>query len=178
MVVGALVVAVLAVGAFLLAREGKSMPAALLAAGAACLIGLVACVEWENRRAEKAHAHLEEARRLSAAGKSAEALSEPDKAIDAHPAAHEALLARGDLRQEQGNFADAIGDYTKSLAHMPERSLHDIGFKAYFERAKCFAKLKDWSRADADLVKAGEVQPYWTEEVAALRKKYAEEAGK
>lgn len=45
--------------------------------------------------------------RLSAAGKSAEALSEPDKAIDAHPAAHEALLARRDLRQEQGNFADA-----------------------------------------------------------------------
>ncbi|RJF87817.1 tetratricopeptide repeat protein [Oleomonas cavernae] len=94
---------------------------------------------------------------LANGGDTAEALALLDRRIEADPVDIEALVTKGDILRQGEKFADAADAYTDALDAIG--TLDARHWTILFSRGICLERLKRWEAAEADLLKALELQP-------------------
>jgi tetratricopeptide (TPR) repeat protein len=106
----------------------------------------------------KRNAQIQQATDLDTADRSDEAIKIL-KGVTAHdPRDLEAIMALGNIERGRKKFADCSQTYTQGIDALP--SANDKGnWVYYYFRGICEERSKQWSKAEADMRKALELQP-------------------
>ncbi|HLS19626.1 MAG TPA: tetratricopeptide repeat protein, partial [Paracoccaceae bacterium] len=95
---------------------------------------------------------------LQQADRTQAALNAMQAVIERYPDALEAHTAQGDMLRREERFAEAASAYDRAIALIGE----DAGaqyWPLYFQRGVAFERSKQWKRAEADFLRALELEP-------------------
>jgi tetratricopeptide (TPR) repeat protein len=106
----------------------------------------------------KRNAQIQQATDLDTAERSDEAIKILKDVTAQDPKDLEALMALGNIERGRKKFADCTQTYTKGIDALP--SANEKGnWVYYYFRGICEERSKQWSKAEADMRKALELQP-------------------
>ncbi len=106
----------------------------------------------------KRNAQIQLATNLDAADRSDEAIKILKGVTAEDPKDVEAIMALGNIERGRKKFADCADTYTRGIEAMP--STNEKGaWVTYYYRGICEERSKQWSKAEADMRKALEMQP-------------------
>ncbi len=86
-----------------------------------------------------------------------EAKATLDELIAAYPNDITAAEAQGNILRAHKRYSEAVVYYTKAINLLQKPA--KFHWKYYYSRGVCFERLKDWSKAEKDLLKARELDP-------------------
>ncbi len=102
-------------------------------------------------------ADLTRARALQDLKRTDEAAKLLQAMADQAPTRSDALVALGDLQRGEENFADAEKAYTQALQRLP--GIDRRNWRLLYARGICYERTGRWPEAEADLLKALELEP-------------------
>jgi tetratricopeptide (TPR) repeat protein len=106
----------------------------------------------------KRNAQIQQATDLDSADRSDEAIKILKEVTAQDPKDLEALMALGNVERGRKKFADCTKTYTQGIDALP--SANDKGnWVYYYFRGICEERSKQWSKAEADMRKALDLQP-------------------
>src|SRR6478736_2747478 len=106
----------------------------------------------------KRNAQIQLATNLDAADRSDEAIKILKAVTTEDPKDIEALMALGNIERGRKKFADCAGTYTLGIDALPPNN-DKSNSVYYYYRGICEERSKEWSKAEADMRKALELQP-------------------
>jgi len=106
----------------------------------------------------KRNAQIQLATNLDAADRSDEAIKILKGVTAEDPKDIEAIMALGNIERGRKRFADCAVTYTQGIDAMPSRD-EKGSWVTYYYRGICEERAKQWSKAEADMRKALELQP-------------------
>jgi tetratricopeptide (TPR) repeat protein len=106
----------------------------------------------------KKNAQIQLATNLDTADRSDEAIKILKAVTAEDPKDIEATMALGNIERGRKKFADCAQTYTKGIDAMPA-SADKNAWVTYYYRGICEERSKQWSKAEADMRKALEMQP-------------------
>ncbi|MGY3621323.1 tetratricopeptide repeat protein [Bradyrhizobium sp. USDA 10063] len=106
----------------------------------------------------KRNAQIQLATDLDAADRSDEAIKILKDVTAESPKDIEAIMALGNIERGRKKFADCSNTYTQALDAMPTAGDKNA-WVTYYYRGICEERSKQWSKAEADMRKALEMQP-------------------
>jgi tetratricopeptide (TPR) repeat protein len=106
----------------------------------------------------KRNAQIQQATDLDAADRSDEAIKILKDVTAQDPKDLEALMALGNIERGRKKFADCTRTYTQGIDALPSAS-EKSNWVYYYFRGICEERSKQWSKAEADMRKALELQP-------------------
>jgi tetratricopeptide (TPR) repeat protein len=106
----------------------------------------------------KRNAQIQLATNLDAADRSEEAIKILKGVTAEDPKDIEAIMALGNIERGRKKFADCAQTYSDGLAAIPEAN-EKSNWVYYYYRGICEERSKQWSKAEADMRKALELQP-------------------
>ena len=106
----------------------------------------------------KRNAQIQLATNLDAADRSDEAIKILKGVTAEDPKDIEAIMALGNIERGRKRFADCAQTYTQGIDVMPPGN-EKGAWVTYYYRGICFERSKQWSKAEADMRKALELQP-------------------
>jgi tetratricopeptide (TPR) repeat protein len=106
----------------------------------------------------KRNAQIQLATNLDAADRSEEAIKILKGVTAEDPKDIEAIMALGNIERGRKRFADCALTYTQGIDAMPSRN-EKGSWVTYYYRGICEERAKQWSKAEADMRKALELQP-------------------
>ncbi|WP_027581259.1 tetratricopeptide repeat protein [Bradyrhizobium sp. Ai1a-2] len=106
----------------------------------------------------KRNAQIQLATDLDAADRSDEAIKILKEVAAESPKDIEAIMALGNIERGRKKFADCAGTYTQALDAMPTAGDKNA-WVTYYYRGICEERSKQWTKAEADMRKALEMQP-------------------
>jgi tetratricopeptide (TPR) repeat protein len=106
----------------------------------------------------KRNAEIQLATNLDAADRSEEAIKILKRVTTEDPKDIEAIMALGNIERGRKKFADCAVTYTKGLEAMPAVTEKNT-WVTYYYRGICQERSKQWTKAEADMRKALELQP-------------------
>jgi tetratricopeptide (TPR) repeat protein len=111
----------------------------------------------------KRNAQIQLATDLDAADRSDEAIKILKGVTEQDPKDLEAIMALGNIERGRKKFADCAVTYSQGIAALPKPADNASEDKAnavyYYYRGICEERSKEWSKAEADMRKALELQP-------------------
>lgn len=102
-------------------------------------------------------ADLTRARALDAAERTEEAVRLLQSMTEAAPDRYDAPVALGDLLRAKERYAEAEAAYSKAIARLPE--LTGRHWRLLYARGIAYERTKRWPEAEADFLKALELEP-------------------
>ena len=102
-------------------------------------------------------AGLARARALQDLKRNDEAVRLLQSMADEAPGRSDALVALGDLQRGQEHFAEAEAAYTQAIQRLPE--LDRRNWRLLYARGIAYERTQRWPQAEADLLKALELEP-------------------
>jgi tetratricopeptide (TPR) repeat protein len=106
----------------------------------------------------KKNAQIQLATNLDTADRSDEAIKILKGVTAEDPKDIEAIMALGNIERGRKKFADCAETYTKGIEAMPAAAEKNA-WVTYYYRGICEERSKQWSKAEADMRKALEMQP-------------------
>jgi tetratricopeptide (TPR) repeat protein len=106
----------------------------------------------------KRNAQIQLATNLDAADRSEEAIKILKGVTAEDPKDIEAIMALGTIERGRKRFADCALTYSQAIDAMPSRN-EKGSWVTYYYRGICEERAKQWSKAEADMRKALELQP-------------------
>ncbi len=106
----------------------------------------------------KRNAQIQLATDLDAADRSDEAIKILKELTAELPKDIEAIMALGNIERGRKKFADCAGTYTQAIDAMPTAGDKNA-WVTYYYRGICEERSKQWTKAEADMRKALEMQP-------------------
>ena len=106
----------------------------------------------------KRNAQIQLATDLDAADRSDEAIKILKSVTAEDPKDIEAIMALGNIERGRKKFADCAETYSQGIAAMPDAN-DKANWVYYYYRGICEERSKQWSKAEADMRKALELQP-------------------
>src|SRR5215813_11689607 len=106
----------------------------------------------------KRNAQIQLATNLDAVDRSDEAIKTLRDVIDQAPKDVEAIMALGNIERGRKKFADCAVTYSKGIEAMPATAEKNAWI-TYYYRGICEERSKQWTKAEADMRKALELQP-------------------
>src|SRR6476646_9274036 len=106
----------------------------------------------------KRNAQIQLATNLDAADRSEQAIKILKDVTAEDPKDIEAIMALGNIERGRKKFADCAETYTKGIESMPAAAEKNA-WVTYYYRGICEERSKQWSKAEADMRKALEMQP-------------------
>ncbi|MGY3610523.1 MULTISPECIES: tetratricopeptide repeat protein [unclassified Bradyrhizobium] len=106
----------------------------------------------------KRNAQIQLATDLDAADRSDEAIKILKELTAESPKDIEAIMALGNIERGRKKFADCAGTYTQAIDAMPTAGDKNA-WVTYYYRGICEERSKQWTKAEADMRKALEMQP-------------------
>ncbi|WP_454617309.1 tetratricopeptide repeat protein [Bradyrhizobium cenepequi] len=106
----------------------------------------------------KRNAQIQLATNLDAADRSEEAIKILKEVTGESPKDIEAIMALGNIERGRKKFADCAGTYTQAIDAMPTAGDKNA-WVTYYYRGICEERSKQWTKAEADMRKALEMQP-------------------
>jgi tetratricopeptide (TPR) repeat protein len=106
----------------------------------------------------KRNAQIQLATNLDAVERSDEAIKILKEVIDQAPKDIEAIMALGNIERGRKKFADCALTYSKGIDAMPATAEKNA-WVTYYYRGICEERSKQWTKAEADMRKALELQP-------------------
>jgi tetratricopeptide (TPR) repeat protein len=106
----------------------------------------------------KKNAQIQLATNLDTADRSDEAIKILKSVTAEDPKDIEAIMALGNIERGRKKFADCAETYTKGIEAMPAAAEKNA-WVTYYYRGICEERSKQWSKAEADMRKALEMQP-------------------
>jgi tetratricopeptide (TPR) repeat protein len=106
----------------------------------------------------KRNAQIQLATNLDAADRSDEAIKILKGVTAEDPKDIEAIMALGNIERGRKKFADCAQTYTQGLAAIPDAKEKN-NWVYYYYRGICEERSKQWTKAEADMRKALELQP-------------------
>ncbi len=106
----------------------------------------------------KRNAQIQLATNLDAADRSEEAIKILKEVTGESPKDVEAIMALGNIERGRKKFADCAGTYTQAIDAMPTAGDKNA-WVTYYYRGICEERSKQWTKAEADMRKALEMQP-------------------
>lgn len=107
----------------------------------------------------KRNAQVQLATNLDAADRSDEAIKILKGVTTEDPKDIEAIMALGNIERGRKKFADCAQTYTQGIDVMPAAAKEKGSWVTYYYRGICEERSKQWSKAEADMRKALELQP-------------------
>jgi len=108
----------------------------------------------------KRNAQIQLATNLDAADRSDEAIKILKGVTAESPQDIEAIMALGNIERGRKKFADCVGTYSQAIDALPTADGGDKNaWVTYYYRGICEERSKQWSKAEADMRKALELQP-------------------
>jgi tetratricopeptide (TPR) repeat protein len=105
----------------------------------------------------KRNAQIQLATNLDAADRSDEAIKILKSVTAEDPKDIEAVMALGNIERGHKKFADCVQTYSQGIAGLPADE--KTNWVYYYYRGICEERSKQWSKAEADMRKALELQP-------------------
>lgn len=102
-------------------------------------------------------ARLRMAENLTAMGKSDDAIRTLEAMSAERPERFDALVSLAQLLRVQQRFADAAKAYDRAIARLPAQAPRY--WSLYYARGIAYERSKQWARAEADFLRALELQP-------------------
>lgn len=106
----------------------------------------------------KRNAQIQLATDLDAADRSDEAIKILKEVTGESPKDVEAIMALGNIERGRKKFADCATTYSQAIDALPEAGDKN-GWVTYYYRGICEERSKQWTKAEADMRKALEMQP-------------------
>src|SRR5215813_1964655 len=106
----------------------------------------------------KRNAQIQLATNLDAVDRSDEAIKTLKDVIDQAPKDVEAIMALGNIERGRKKFTDCAVTYSKGIDAMPATAEKNA-WVTYYYRGICEERSKQWTKAEADMRKALELQP-------------------
>ncbi|MBR0795607.1 tetratricopeptide repeat protein [Bradyrhizobium jicamae] len=106
----------------------------------------------------KRNSQIQLATDLDAADRSDEAIKILKEVTADAPKDVEAIMALGNIERGRKKFADCSGTYTKAIDALPPEGDKNA-WVTYYYRGICEERSKQWTKAEADMRKALELQP-------------------
>src|SRR6202521_293912 len=106
----------------------------------------------------KRNAQIQLATNLDAAERSDEAIKILKTVTTEDPKDLEAIMALGNIERGRKKFADCVTTYSQGINTLPAAS-EKTNWVYYYYRGICEERSKQWSKAEADMRKALELQP-------------------
>jgi tetratricopeptide (TPR) repeat protein len=106
----------------------------------------------------KRNAQIQLATNLDAVDRSDEAIKTLRDVIDQAPKDVEAIMALGNIERGRKKFADCAVTYSRGIDAMPATAEKNA-WVTYYYRGICEERSKQWTKAEADMRKALELQP-------------------
>jgi tetratricopeptide (TPR) repeat protein len=106
----------------------------------------------------KRNAQIQLATELDAADRSDEAIKILKNVTAEQPKDLEAIMALGNIERGRKKFADCAQTYSKGIEVLPQNN-DKANSVYYYYRGICEERTKQWSKAEADMRKALELQP-------------------
>src|SRR5205807_7924003 len=106
----------------------------------------------------KRNAQIQLATNLDAADRSDEAIKILKEVTAEDPKDIEAIMALGNVERGRKKFADCAATYSRGIATLPAGS-EKTNWVYYYYRGICEERSKQWSKAEADMRQALELQP-------------------
>jgi tetratricopeptide (TPR) repeat protein len=106
----------------------------------------------------KRNAQIQMATNLDAADRSDEAIKILKSVIADDPKDIEAIMALGNVERGRKKFAECAETYSKGIAALPSPD-DKTNWVSYYYRGICEERSKQWSKAEADMRKALDLQP-------------------
>jgi tetratricopeptide (TPR) repeat protein len=106
----------------------------------------------------KRNAQIQQATDLDTAERSDEAIKILKGVVAQDPKDLEALMALGNIERGRKKFADCTQTYTQGIDALPSAS-DKANWVYYYFRGICEERSKQWSKAEADMRKALDLQP-------------------
>jgi tetratricopeptide (TPR) repeat protein len=106
----------------------------------------------------KRNAQIQLATELDAADRSDEAIKILKNVTAEQPKDLEAIMALGNIERGRKKFADCAQTYSKGIEALPQNN-DKANSVYYYYRGICEERTKQWSKAEADMRKALELQP-------------------
>src|SRR5215211_7300318 len=107
----------------------------------------------------KKNAQIQLATNLDTADRSDEAIKILKGVTADDPKDIEAIMALGNIERGRKKFADCAQTYTMGIDAMPAAAAEKSAWVTYYYRGICEERSKQWSKAEADMRKALEMQP-------------------
>jgi tetratricopeptide (TPR) repeat protein len=106
----------------------------------------------------KRNAQIQLATNLDAAERSDEAIKILKTVTTEDPKDIEAIMALGNIERGRKKFADCVTTYSQGIDALPEAN-EKTNWIYYYYRGICEERSKQWSKAEADMRKALDLQP-------------------
>ena len=106
----------------------------------------------------KRNAQIQLATNLDAAERSDEAIKILKTVTTEDPKDIEAIMALGNIERGRKKFADCVTTYSQGIEALPEAN-EKTNWIYYYYRGICEERSKQWSKAEADMRKALDLQP-------------------
>jgi tetratricopeptide (TPR) repeat protein len=106
----------------------------------------------------KRNAEIQLATNLDAADRSDEAIKILKGVTSADSKDIEAIMALGNIERGRKKFADCVDTYSKGIDALPDAN-DKTNWVYYYYRGICEERSKQWSKAEADMRKALDLQP-------------------
>ena len=106
----------------------------------------------------KRNAQIQLATNLDAADRSDEAIKILKGVTAEDPKDIEAIMALGNIERGRKKFADCVQTYSQGIDALPQAS-EKTNWVYYYYRGICEERSKQWSKAEADMRKALDLQP-------------------
>src|SRR5450432_1448128 len=106
----------------------------------------------------KRNAQIQLATNLDAADRSDEAIKILKTVTTEDPKDIEAIMALGNIERGRKKFADCVTTYSQGIDALPQAS-EKTNWIYYYYRGICEERSKQWSKAEADMRKALDLQP-------------------
>lgn len=100
---------------------------------------------------------LRVAMNLDELGKTDAALTELDKLAKEDPNGLDALVTKGDVLRRKKRFAEAAEAYDQAIKRVP--TLEQRHWALLYSRGVCYERSREWAKAEADFLKALQLQP-------------------
>src|SRR3954469_24953615 len=107
----------------------------------------------------KRNAQIQLATNLDAADRSDEAIKILKGVTAEDPKDIEAIMALGNIERGRKKFSDCSVTYSRALEALPASSSEKNSWISYYYRGICEERSKQWTKAEADMRKALELQP-------------------
>jgi tetratricopeptide (TPR) repeat protein len=107
----------------------------------------------------KRNAQIQLATNLDAADRSDEAIKILKEVTAEAPKDIEAIMALGNIERGRKKFSDCATTYSQAVDALPAAASDKNGWITYYYRGICEERSKQWSKAEADMRKALELQP-------------------
>src|SRR3954469_26033606 len=107
----------------------------------------------------KRNAQIQLATNLDAADRSDEAIKILKEVTAEDPRDVEAIMALGNVERGRKKFSDCSKTYSQGIEALPASSSEKNSWISYYYRGICEERSKQWTKAEADMRKALELQP-------------------